>query len=136
MLDRVKLAQICEMMRSDSDNERAVAARMATDMLRRSRMSWTDLIVTSTPADGPPESPPPARRPPTRQPPDKPPRTQKYKGVDGQQLVADLLRHRGLSSWEAMFVKTLKQQNPLFGFTDQQWQVLKDVALRHGRWRG
>ena len=140
MLDRVRLAQICEMMRSENDNERAVAARMATEMLKRLRMSWTDLKVGSAPppqqSDGPPDSPPTTRPPRPKKPPDKPARIRKYEGVDGQELVADLLCNSGLSTWETMFLKALSQQGAALGFTERQWRVLRDVALRHRRWSG
>jgi hypothetical protein len=35
-----------------------------------------------------------------------------------------------------MFLKALSQQGTALGFTERQWRVLRDVALRHRRWRG
>lgn len=46
----IRLASVCEMMRSDYEPERATAARIATRMVHDLPGTWTELI-TAQPAD-------------------------------------------------------------------------------------
>ena len=43
--DRLKLARICELLRSDNAHERAIAALRATEMLKRAGLTWTELVA-------------------------------------------------------------------------------------------
>lgn len=40
-----RLTKLCGMLSSSSDNERSVAAMMATDLLRAHGMTWADLLA-------------------------------------------------------------------------------------------
>lgn len=138
MVDRVRLAQLCEMMRSDNDNERAVAARMATELLHRAGTTWTDFVLQAAPAAQSPKEqrPPPAGASGERQAhrASTTERRRVWEGADVDGIIRRVLDVRGLSPWEAAFVKALRAQNPVYGFTERQWRVLRDIASRHRLW--
>lgn len=44
--DRERLCKLCGMLASPYDGERANAARMATELLQRHKLTWSDLIAS------------------------------------------------------------------------------------------
>jgi len=137
MLDRRRLAQLCEMLRSDNDHERSVAARLATDLVRRANTTWTDVILQAEakPASSrphqstdPPKSSDPFRRHPYLTP--------ERNGVVAANLVALLLKKRSLSQWERNWVLGLQQQDLAIGLTDIQWRQAIRLAMEFGIWPG
>ena len=145
MLDRKRLAQICEMLRSDNDNERAVAARMATDLLRRADVTWTDVILGGGPqhpsSPGPStattQSPPTAAKAPSGvRPGTRSQKANRWRATDSEsrdakKIITELLRSPSLSNWEKSFLNVLVRQMPLSALTERQWKVVKDIALKH-----
>lgn len=145
MLDRKRLAQICEMLRSDNDNERAVAARMATDLLRRADVTWTDVILGGGPQHPSSPGPSPARTqsPPTagtapsgvrsgsRSQKASRSRATNSESRDAKKIITELLRRPSLSNWEKAFLNALNKHAALSALTERQWNVLRDIALKH-----
>lgn len=129
MLDRPRLARICEMLRSDSDQERATAARMATSLVHRSGLTWTKLIMeTQTPAT---EREKPSRQRWRR----NQSRSAIWRGVTAEALVAAIMAHaQHLPSWEFRCITALAAVGPLLTLTENQWLVLEGIARRIGEW--
>jgi hypothetical protein len=146
MLDRKRLAQICEMLRSDNDNERAVAARMATDLLRRAEVTWTDVILGGGPQQPSKTGSAPSKSDPSTAAgkatsgawPDtggqktRASRATYSERLDAKKIVTELLRRSTLSNWEKTFLNALVKQMPYSALTERQWKVVKDIALKHG----
>lgn len=135
MLDRKKLARLCEMFRSDSDQERATAARLATVLVQSAGLTWTNLIVGH--ASSPPGvyRPQPARS--TTPPPPRPDftRTEVRDGVRASVLAKELLAHSfRLTSWEAKCVECIVAFGPYVGLTEVQWRLMEVMARRAGAW--
>ena len=139
-LDPTRLAKICEMLRSDNPNERAIAGERATVLLKRAGMTWTSFIdaacASKIPGGGPPIRPRPAAPSSARAsaPPPPPPRPDKLRtternGRQASDVIAELLtRLDDFPGWEQMFVKSL-QNTHHYGLAESQWKIL-DAMLK------
>jgi len=113
------------MMRSDNDQERATAARLATSLIAEAGMTWTDVVTrvgltsnASTPA-------PPSSRSRSR----ATSRTQVRNGVKAARAVKVLARARNrLTAWEGYYVDSLLCIGPELSLTEAQWRMI-DVIL-------
>lgn len=135
MLDRAKLARLCEMFRSDNDQERATAAQVATAIVHSAGLTWTSLILGPPTAVQQPQGrpqPPPASSP---RPSYRNTRTEVWQGVRAYILVKELQPYASqLNSWEQTVVDALACYGPLLLLTELQWMLLEKIARRVGIW--
>ena len=127
MLDRKKLARLCEMFRSPYECERAAAAMHATELLERAGLTWTEFIGRSQ-EDPAPSIPTRTVRPRASWSRPDCERILKWRGLDSQILVDTLESHaRHLSAWQIRFVRAIRAQRPERGLTMAQWQALARI---------
>ena len=139
-----KLARVCEMMTSNHESERAVAARMATGILRDLDLTWTQLIHRAL---GPAhtfssqqyDQEQSDRSQPTYPRPDfgknrtDAARTTTRNGVSVDQWLRELIkREEQLNSWERKFIRALMSFSPNITLTQSQWRQLENAAERIG----
>lgn len=127
MLDRKKIARLCEMFRSPYECERAAAAKHATELIVRAGLTWTEFIGS---CEGGNSLPPPSstscphgsRSHPASN------RLLRWRGLDSLTLVKALeTRSSHLSGWQRRFIGAIRAQGPERGLTLAQWQVLVDI---------
>jgi hypothetical protein len=146
-VDRVKLARICEMLRSENPNERATAGRLATDLLHRAGLTWTTFISRSVPyTSASSAGTQSTHRAQSSQSNDwswdkrrsQEPRYVRY----GRRSVADLIRQLDkisdrLGRWDREFLQRLKQRPAEEGLTQHEWQLAERTLndARSSKWR-
>ena len=138
-LDRARLARLCEMLRSDNEQERATAARMASNALQSAGLSWTDLITRSATDQRSSQS---GARPQGSPRGDasyagswerhEKQRYASWQGVEIAAVTEKLFeaRHR-LTSWECLEVKQFEGRSTL---TATQWEKLEGLARKAKVW--
>lgn len=121
VIDREKLAKICQMLTSSHDGERAVAARMASEMLKKADMTWDELVAQAF------ETPPPRREGEVKP---RPTRMMYFDGHNVQEVLFMLNDESPeYSDWEDQFVTSLLDQCEAYGgCTIKQWIHLKRIA--------
>lgn len=135
VLDRVRLAKLCEMLRSDNEQERATAAVRASTLLHAAGHSWTELVLGVSPARD-------AQSPFTPQDAsysvkghDHRRRTRSRSGIDAADIIRRLQDVDKLTDWERQFIAILGHQLTATGLTASQWHVVEKIARRSRLWK-
>jgi hypothetical protein len=142
-VDRVKLARICEMLRSDNANERATAGRLATDLLQRAGLTWTSFICqnsssTSSRSSQSSHSSHTTSRPQSSDWSWETRRSHEPRYVrHGRRTVADLIRQLDkisgrLGLAERWFLERLTKRAPEEGLTLREWEYA-ELILKNAR---
>lgn len=133
-----RLARICEMMTSDNDGERAVAARKATGVLREVGWTWTELVNGAAIARAArvdehiyAQREFSARQP--RQP--RSDRTKTHRGAKIEEVLEFLEDHKSmLGEWDKTFYESIRDQRvDRYGLTPKQWDVVERMIRRISR---
>lgn len=134
VLDRVRLAKLCEMLRSDNEQERATAAERASTLLHAAGHSWTELVLGVSPARD-------AQPPFTAQDAsysgnghEHRRRTRSRSGIDAADIIRRLQDADKLTDWEREFIAILAYQLTATGLTASQWHVVENIARRLRLW--
>lgn len=140
-LDLRKLAIVCGRLGSEFDGERAVAAQMATDILRRAGMTWADLfaMVDDEPAPArqsyyrsdpkPSPKPKPKPKPQPKPEPEDALYKRHFKGVSAYWLLAQC----SMTNWETILTKEW-DLNFFDDLLDRYDQHLTQLALTEKQW--
>lgn len=131
-LDRAKLARLCEMFRSENEQERATAARLATNVVHAAGQTWTTLLVETNALDQRVGLRQPAyQNPRSRKPPPSPPRTTTRNGLDVKTVIGKICQlEDALLNWERQFVRTLASLNLEAGLTVYQWNCIEMIVSK------
>lgn len=123
------------MFRSDNDQERATAARLATDIVHASGLTWTRFFLL----EGGSTVTHSAKRPPSSATTQGSTRYHVWSGLDAEDTVTRLVALAAhLGAWEQTFVRSLRLIGVMDGLSEGQWVViLKMVAHLKARrlWR-
>jgi hypothetical protein len=118
---RERLIKFCGLLGSDSDGERANAARMADKLLRDAGLTWRDVISVAAAAQPePPPQPKPRPRPASAYQPAGPSHV-------GAATMILIRRRDWLTAWEAEFLESLQARRSL---TEKQVAVLARIMAK------
>lgn len=118
-IDLRRFTQICGMLGSDHDGERASAAALATKMLKAAGLTWADILgqlvdkEPGTPKDGEAKI-----------------KTRERDGIEAFELIKFCFENRNKceSDWDEEFVETLHRAVRRYGrnmlLSDKQWVQL------------
>lgn len=138
-LDRARLARLCEMLRSDNEQERATAARMASNAVASAGLSWSDLILMAGSEQRASSSGSRSREPPRSDQTyagswerHEKQRYARWQGIDVATVTEKLfeVRHR-LGEWDVRDVKTFEGRKELKG---SEWAKLEGIARKAKVW--
>ena len=105
---RERLTRLCGMFGSDYEGERANAARMADELLRRHGVTWADVLA-----------------PPALPPPERPQRGWREPRGAREAAVTCLLFPEALTFWEREFCQSLATQ--VYEAREKQYNILKQI---------
>ena len=132
MLDSRRLARLCEMFRSDNEQERATAARLATKLLHSVGLSWTQLLLDQE-ADHVCDKDVKHRSTNSTHP-SRQSHTCSRCGRSAHKVVRQvLIRLNELTAWERKFLGMLADHGSGLALTERQWVVLEDIESRLNR---
>jgi len=143
-----KLAKFAGMLTSDHEGEIAVAARMATRILREAGITWSDLVyrafttrsqpvaTATTNGFGPGrsyEQTQQQQRPAGRQYERSNEFTASCQGFKAWDLIRWADKHRFMmDAWENEFINSLMKRGPSVKLSTKQWQILLRIAETTG----
>jgi len=145
--DPVRFAKICEMLRSDNPNERAIAGERATTMLQHAGLTWTSFIGAASLPTSPKAPQSPSYRAHSAAPQSQPqpqaqaqpswqrdrPRTTVRNGRTAADIIAELMKRVDtFPNWEQAFLKTIVHQHH-YGLTEGQWKSVEQMLAMKKR---
>lgn len=121
MIDKKRLATICEQMKAANDKQRSVAASKASALLDAYGMSWSEIIMAA-----PTESPAPTER------------FANHMGMNASRFLS-MIEPRGLPAFDKQFVRSLNDIERLsrragreLELSTYQWAILVRIAITSG----
>lgn len=121
MIDKKRLATICEQLKAPSEKQRAVAASKASALLDAYGLSWSEVIMAA-----PTESSAPAER------------FANHMGMNASRFLA-MIEPRTLPAFDKQFVRSLNDIERLsrragreLELTTYQWAILVRIAITSG----
>ena len=136
--EQKRLVKLCGLLSSPNENERSVAAGMASKFLRDRNLSWEDVLMRGQPsvADFINQA--------KRNRGAKPNRTYYQDDFEDDQPHAELIeiimdhesyRDELMNKWECSFIKSLHTNWMDHALSSRQWDRLKCIAVKLNTWQ-